>query len=92
MNNQFGYSNAIGIQLEGSGHVFVVQSHHIMHVTNFLCDVTNVVTNFVTEFVTLIYTSLGKIFLIRNVSIIDSKRSYESGMFKNMLGRLDNQI
>ena len=92
MNNQFGYSNAIGIQLDGSGHVFVVQSHHIMHVTNFLCDVTNVVTNFVTEFVTLIYTSLGNIFLIRNVSIIDSKRSYDSGMSKNMLGRLNDQI
>ena len=63
----------------------------ILDVTSFLSDVTNFVTNFVTGFVTRMHTSLGITFVFRNVSIVNSECSDDSGMSRNMLGRPNYQ-
>ena len=91
-SDQSEYNNPIETSLGETDQLFLIQGHPIMDVTRFQCGVTNFVTNFVTEFVTPIYTSLGMTFLFRNVYIIDSNHSHGSGMSKNMLGTLYNQV
>ena len=91
-SDQSEYNNPIEVSLGETDQLLFDQGHHIIGVTRFQCGVTNFVTNFVTEFVTPIYTSLGMTFLFRNVYSIDSKRSYGSGMSKNMIGMLHNQV